>query len=272
MKERRINFELQSGAALALLIAILCLAGFFLPNDYNAMDGAKRFSPPGVSHFLGTDNFGRDVFYRLIAGAKYTLFVAIVTVAGSAAAGSAIGLLAGFAGGIWDEITMRIMDTFSSFPGILLALVMVSLMENTPFSLVIALLILFIPGFTRIMRNGMLQQKDRDYVLSARIAGVSGSRIIFIHIFPNLLSPLLSASVLGLSNAILAESTMSYLGLGIQPPVPSWGRMLSESQAYLLNAPWCALAPGTIIMLTVLAFHYLGEGLKKQGPGIKSEG
>ena len=139
---------------------------------------------------------------------------------------------------------------------------MVSLFGNSPGTLVIALFILFTPGFTRIMRNGMLQYKNRDFVLSARIAGISYPRIIFVHILPNLFSSLLSASVLGLSNAILAESTMSYLGLGIQPPLPSWGRMLSESQPFLLNAPWCALAPGIMIMLTVLAFHYLGEGIK----------
>jgi peptide/nickel transport system permease protein len=207
---------------------------------------------------MGTDNLGRDVFSRIMAGAKYTLLTALVTVAGSAAAGSVLGLLSGYAGGLWDEITMRLMDALSSFPGLLLALVMVSLLGNGSGSLIIALLILFIPGFTRVMRSGMLQYKGRDFVLAALISGTPRLRIIFVHIFPNLVPSLLSASVLGLSNAILAESTMSYLGLGIQPPTPSWGRMLSESQAFLVNAPWCALAPGIMIMLTVLAFHYLG--------------
>jgi peptide/nickel transport system permease protein len=259
------NFELKAGFALALLIGGITLAGLFVsPGDYNAMDSGQRFSKPGLSHLMGTDNFGRDVFFRVIAGAKYTLLTAIITVAGSAAAGSVLGLLSGFAGGVWDEITMRVMDTISSFPGILLALVMVSLMENSPGTLIIALLILFIPGFTRIMRNGMLRYKNREFILVARIAGVSRARIIFVHIFPNLQSQLLSASVLGLSNAILAESTMSYLGLGIQPPTPSWGRMLSESQSFLMNAPWAALSPGVCIMLTVLAFHYLGEGLQSR--------
>ena len=263
MKGIKTNVDFRTGAVLALLIGGLTLVGlFYLPYDYNAMDSGKRFSPPELRHPMGTDNFGRDVFSRIMAGAKYTLLTAILTVAGSAAVGSALGLLAGFAGGLWDEITMRLMDTLSSFPGILLALVMVSLMKNSETTLVIALLILFIPSFTRIMRNGMLQYKEQDFVLAALIAGTPRLRIIFVHIFPNLLPSLLSASVLGLSNAILAESTMSYLGLGIQPPVPSWGRMLSESQTFLFNAPWCALAPGIMIMLMVLAFHYLGEGLK----------
>ena len=262
MTVKRGNPDLRTGVILALFIGGITVAGiFFLPYDYNAMDSERRFQAPGTSHFMGTDNFGRDVFSRIMAGAKYTLLTALLTVAGSAAAGTALGLFGAFVGGIWDDITMRFMDTLSSFPGILLALVMVSLMDNSPGTLVIALLILFIPGFTRIMRNGMLQYKNREFVLAARIAGISSPRIIFVHIFPNLLNPLLSASVLGFSNAILAESTMSYLGLGIQPPIPSWGRMLSESQPFLLNAPWCALAPGIMIMLTVLTFHYLGEGL-----------
>ena len=263
------NFELRAGFALALFIGGITLGGLFISAaDYNAMDSETRFSKPGPAHFMGTDNFGRDVFFRVMAGAKYTLLTAVITVALSAASGTALGLLSGFAGGIWDEITMRLMDTISSFPGILLALVMVSLMDNSPGTLIIALFMLFVPGFTRIMRNGMLQYKDREFILAARIAGVSRARIIFVHIFPNLFGQLLSASVLGLSNAILAESTMSYLGLGIQPPVPSWGRMLSESQSFLMNAPWAALSPGVMIMLTVLAFHYLGEGLLKNGQKI----
>ncbi|MCL2070399.1 MAG: ABC transporter permease [Treponema sp.] len=257
------TFELKAGAVLAIFIGGISLMSlFYLPYDYNAMDSTNRFSAPGLENLLGTDNFGRDVLSRIMAGARYTLLVALFTVTGSAAIGSALGMISGYAGGIWDEICMRVMDALSSFPGILLALVMVSLLGNSPATLVIALLVLFIPGFTRIMRNGMLLYRERDFVLAARLAGIPGRRIIFVHIFPNLLPSLLSASVLALSNAVLAESSLSYLGLGIQPPLPSWGRMLSESQSFLFNAPWCALAPGLMIMLTVLAFHYLGEGLK----------
>ena len=258
------NFELLTGSILALIIIIICIGGIFLPaQDQTAMDSGNRFRAPGFDHFLGTDNFGRDVFSRIAGGAGHTLFTALLTVGGSVLFGSILGLLAGYIKGMTDEIIMRLMDSISSFPGILFALLMVSLMENSSFTLILALLILFIPGFTRIMRNGMLQYENREFILAARIAGISDFRIIFFHILPNLFSPLLSASVLGLSNAILAESTMSYLGLGIQPPLPSWGRMLSESQVFLINAPWCALSPGFMIMLTVLTFHYLGEGLRK---------
>jgi peptide/nickel transport system permease protein len=203
-----------------------------------------------------------------MAGGRYTLLTAIITVAGSAAIGSALGMLAAFIGGLWDEITMRLMDSLSSFPGILLALVTITLLDSG--ALVIALLILFIPSFTRVMRSGTLQYRSKDFILAARIIGTSRGRILLVHILPNLFPSLLSASVLGLSNAILAESTMSYLGLGIQPPRPSWRRMLSESQGFLFNAPWCALAPGLAIVFSVLAFHYLGEGLRRWNFGTGS--
>lgn len=261
----KLNGDLKSGAVLGIFIAALSLAGLvWTPYGYNEMDPASRFLPPDAAHLLGTDNFGRDVFSRTLAGGRYTLLVALFTVAGSALLGAALGLVSGYAGGALDELLMRLMDAFSSFPGILLALVMVSLLGNSQGTLVIALLVLFIPGFARITRNGMLEYKGRDFVKAAEIQGVSHGRIIFAHILPNLTPSMLSAAALGLSNAVLAEAAMSYLGLGIQPPVPSWGRMLSESQNFLFNAPWCALAPGLMIMLTVLAFHCLGEGIRRR--------
>jgi len=257
--------DFKTGAALGLFIAGLALGGcFFLPYGYNDMDSAARFLRPCPAHPFGTDNFGRDVLSRVMAGARYTLVTAALTVAGSAIAGSVLGLSAGFAGGLLDEAVMRLMDALSAFPGILVSLFMVSLLGNSFPTLLLALLILFTPSFTRVFRSGTLQYRGRDFVLAAEIMGASPGRIMFTHILPNLMPPLLSASVLGLSNAILAESAMSYLGLGIQPPVPSWGRMLSESQAFLFNAPWCAMAPGGMIALSVLAFHCLGEGLRRR--------
>jgi peptide/nickel transport system permease protein len=243
----------------------MSLAGiFYLPYGINEMESGRRFLPPQGRHLLGTDNFGRDLFSRIAAGGRYTLLAAVLTVAGSALAGSLLGLASGYAGGFWDEITMRLMDALSSFPGILLALMMAALFGNSGPALVAALLVLFIPGFTRITRNGALQYRRRDFVLAAEIMGASRGRILFSHILPNLGPSLLSAAALGLSNAILAEAAMSYLGLGIQPPIPSWGRMLAESQNFLFNAPWCALAPGMMILLTVLAFHVLGEGIRRR--------
>jgi peptide/nickel transport system permease protein len=259
------NGELKAGVFLSIVIAGMILAGFFyLPYGYNEMDSSRRFMPPHIKHLMGTDNFGRDVFSRIMTGGRYTLLAAVLTVTGSAFAGSVLGLISGYAGGLWDELIMRLMDALSSFPGILLALMMVALMDNGQFTLLAALLILFIPSFTRITRSGTLQYKGRDFIRAAEIMGASPFRVLFCHILTNLAPSLLSAAILGLSNAILAEAAMSYLGLGIQPPVPSWGRMLSESQIFLFNAPWCALAPGMMIMLTVLAFHTLGEGIRRR--------
>jgi peptide/nickel transport system permease protein len=256
--------DFKIGAVLTVLVLTLTLTGiFYTPHDYNDMNAGRRFAPPGREYFLGTDNFGRDIFSRIMTGSKYTLLVALCTVAGSALAGSALGLFSGYAGGIVDETVMRLMDAVSSFPGILLALVMAALLDTSEFTLIIALLILFVPSYVRIIRSGTLQYKSRDFVKAAELWGCSAPRLLFVHILPNLLPSLLSAVVLGLGNAILAEATMSYLGLGIQPPIPSWGRMLAESQNYLFNAPWCALAPGIMIMLTVSGFHFLGEGIRR---------
>jgi peptide/nickel transport system permease protein len=257
--------------ALAGCIVALSLASFVAtPYDYNAMNAAARFAPPSATHLMGTDNFGRDVFSRVMIGGRYTLLVSLLTVLGSALIGSTLGLLSGYLGRAWDEALMRLMDALSAFPGILLALVMVSLMsafgggsQQSQSALIVALLILFIPSYARIMRTGMLQYKNADFVQMVTLLGASHVRVIFVHILPNLAPSLLSATVLGLSNAILAEATMSYLGLGIQPPLPSWGRMLSESQNFLFNAPWCALSPGVMIMLTVIAFHAIGEGIRR---------
>jgi peptide/nickel transport system permease protein len=262
------NVKLKIGLLLTLLIVMISLTsavwirGVFNVR-YNTMNPEIRFTPPGIGHPLGTDNFGRDILLRIIAGSRHTIVLAICVVAGAVILGSALGLFAGYSGGIRDEIVMRLMDAVSSFPGILFALVMVAVFGNSQFTLFVALLILFVPSFTRIIRSGTLQYRDAEFILAERLLGANGARIVFIHILPNLATQLLPAAVLGLSNAILAESAMSYLGLGIQPPEPSWGRMLSESQNYLLNAPWYALAPGIFIMLTVIGFHCLGDSLRR---------
>jgi len=264
----KLNFELKFGAVTGIVIVLMSLASFFWsPHDYNLMDHTKRFLSPSAGHLLGTDNFGRDIFSRIMAGGRNSLLVAVCTVAGAAAVGSILGLSAGFLGGIAEEIIMRITDTINSFPGIVVALMFTTIMENGQFTLFIALLILFIPSFTRVTRTIALQYKDAAFIQAERLLGAGFFRITFIHILPNVIPSLLCASVIGLSNAILAESTMSYLGLGIQPPNPSWGRMLYESQSWFYSAPWCAIAPGVFIMLTVIAFHMLGEGLRRRFGG-----
>jgi peptide/nickel transport system permease protein len=258
------NSTLKSGLLLSSFVVLLSIAGIFInTNAYTSIDPADRFLSPSLDHPLGTDNFGRDILLRILAGSRYTIVLALGIVAGAAAIGSTLGLFAGYSPGIIDEIIMRLMDTISSFPGILVALVTVALLGNSQFALFVGLFILFVPSFTRIMRSGALQHLHSDFILAERLLGASHARIIFMHILPNIAPSLFSASALGLANAILAEAAMSYLGLGIQPPLPSLGRMLSESQNFLYNAPWCALAPGFFIMLAVIAFHCLGDGLRR---------
>ncbi|GHV33916.1 diguanylate cyclase [Clostridia bacterium] len=255
---------MKTGLALsALMILLSLLSLFYTPFDYNAMD-FERFLPPGGEHLLGTDYLGRDTFSRVMIGGRYTILVALLTVAGSAAIGTALGLAAGYFGGLLGECVMRVMDAVSAFPGILLAIVTVSVFSYGKYSIVLALIILFIPTFTRIARSSALEFKQRDFILSARVMGASHARIIFAHILPNSCPSLLSAIIVGLSNAILSEAALSYLGFGIQPPIPSWGRMLAESQSFLFKSPWGALAPGLAIMLTVIGFHFIGEGIRKR--------
>jgi peptide/nickel transport system permease protein len=257
--------ELKLGALLGAIILIMSVISFFwTPYDYNAMDSENRFLSPSVNHVLGTDNFGRDVFSRIMAGGRNSLFTALATVAGAALLGSLLGFTAGYLGGFTNEIIMRLIDTLNSFPGIVLALLFAAVMDSNQFSLFIALLILFIPSYTRVMRAGVLQYKDASFVKAERIMGAGFFRITIIHILPNILPSLLSASVIGLSNAMLAEAAMSYLGMGIQPPEPSWGRMLQESQTFFFNAPWISIAPGICIMLSVITFHLAGEGLRQR--------
>jgi peptide/nickel transport system permease protein len=259
----RLNKQLIFGVIISIFIVTMSLASFFwVPHDYNRINHQERLLPPDTNHILGTDNFGRDIFSRIMAGGRNSLLLAFCTVACAAVFGSILGLLAGTLSGITEEIIMRLIDTLSSFPGIVIALFMAALIDNSQLGLFLALFILFTPSYTRVMRTGALRYKNDLFIQAEKILGAGFFRLTFIHILPNTAPSLLSASVIGLSNAILAESAMSYLGMGIQPPEPSWGRMLYESQTWFFSAPWYSLAPGFFIMLTVAAFHLLGEGLR----------
>lgn len=259
------SIDIKIGYILIGLILLLGVISFFYtPYNIEKMNTLDRLTAPGISHFFGTDNFGRDIFSRIMVGTRFTILVAISTVLGGAGIGTVLGLVSGYIGGICDEIIMRIIDAITSFPGILIALIMVSVMKHGKYSIILALCIMFIPSFARIVRTGTLQYKESEFVKNIKVFGASDFRILFVHILPNLFPTLLSSIVIGLSNAILAESSMSYLGLGIQPPTPSWGRMLNEAQSSMLYAPWFALAPGIMIMITVIGFNSLGEGIRKK--------
>lgn len=264
MKQDR-KFSIRFGAVLIGFICVLTLVSlFYTPYDPYAIDATQRFLAPSAHHWFGTDNFGRDNFSRAVTGARYSLFVASATVALSGFFGVALGLLSGYVGGLADEIILRLTDALSSFPAVLTALVAVTVFSGGKFAIIPALALAFLPSFIRLARSGAMRLKNREFIQAAYISGASRARIMFRYLLPNLLPTLIPAVVIGLSNAILAESGMSYLGLGIQPPTPSWGRMLFEGQSYLFNAPWETLSAGLMMILTVLGFHSLGENLEQK--------
>ena len=265
MIDRR-NKNFRAGAVITGIMLLIILVGLiWTPYDPNAMNGAEKMAGPSLRHILGTDNFGRDIFSRVVEGAGATFLIAAATVAIGLVAGLIVGGLTGWFGGWVDEVLMRLNDTITAFPSILLALVLIAIFGSGKYNIILALGILFVPSFARIVRTEVAKQKSLDYVRSARLMGVGDMRILFVHIMPNIIPVLLSAVAIGFNNAVLAEASMSYLGVGVQPPDPSLGRMLNEAQGYLLSAPWYALSAGVAIILLVLGFGLLGEGMGGDG-------
>lgn len=258
------SFRVGAGITLFMLCVIL-LGAVWTPYDPNAMNAAEKMAGPSLRHLLGTDNFGRDLFSRVVQGAGATFFIALCSVSIGLVAGLLIGGLTGWYGGWVDELLMRLNDSITAFPSLLLALVLIAVFHSGKYNIILALGVLFIPSFARIVRMEVARQKSLDYVANARLMGVRDMRILFVHIMPNILPVLLSTVAIGFNNAVLAEASMSYLGLGVQPPDPSLGRMLNEAQAYLLRAPWYALSTGLAIILLVLGFGLLSEGLGGEG-------
>lgn len=262
--KKKTNYNLIIGGIITGVLLCLVLIGIFgSPYNPEAMDVTRKLSGSSISHIMGCDNFGRDIFSRVLKGLGTTFMVAAGTVVIGTITGTLIGAVTGFYGGIVDELLMRINDALFAFPSILLALVIISIFGTGKYHVMLALGIAFVPSFARIVRSEFLKQKNMDYVKSARLFGASDARIMFVHILPNVLPILVSAIMIGFNNAVLAEAGMSYLGIGVQPPDASLGRMLSEAQAYLFSAPGYALFPGITIILLVFGFSLLGEGLKK---------
>ena len=258
------NYNLIIGLGLTGFFLLLAIIGqFWTPYSPTEMNSMTVNMAPCFSHPLGTDNFGRDILSRVMSGSGMTFFVAVLTVAIGAVAGTIIGALTGYFGGWLDEIIMRITDMIMAFPSVLLALIFISFLGTGTLNLILALGIVFIPSFARIVRSEMIRCKELDFVKSAKVMGIGPFRIIFSHILPNALVSMLTSAAIAFNNAVLAEASMSYLGLGVQPPNPSLGLMLSEAQSYLFNAPWYAIAPGVTIILIILGFSMIGEGLRK---------
>lgn len=266
MKVKRFELNFVIGMILISIALLLCVVGlFYTPYDPNAMSAALKNKAPSLQHWFGTDYMGRDILSRVMDGAGTTFLVGVATVLIGATFGSLIGAVTGYFGGIADEIMMRVNDSIAAFPSILLALVFVSVIGTGKYNIILALGILFIPSFARVMRSEFKRQGQMDYVKNARLMGASDVRIMFVHILPNTRAILFSSVTIGFNNAILAEAGMSYLSLGVQPPDASLGRMLSEAQGYLLNAPWFAIFPGLMIVITVLGFSLVNERRGRYG-------
>ncbi len=256
------NKNFTAGAIItAFMLAVILIGMVWTPYDPNAMSGAERMLAPCPSHPLGTDNFGRDILSRVVEGAGATFVIAAATVAIGLAAGLVVGGLTGYYGGWLDEVVMRFNDAVAAFPSILLALVLIALFGSGKYNIILALGLLFIPSFARVVRSEVARQKSLDYVAGARLMGAGDMRILFLHILPNIIPVLLPSVAIGFNNAVLAEASMSYLSVGVQPPDASLGRMLNEAQGYLLTAPWYALSAGVAIILLVLGFGLLSEGM-----------
>ena len=264
LKKKNTSFRI--GLTLAAIMALLALVGFFwTPYDPTAIVGSQKFLPPSFAHLFGTDNFGRDIFSRVMQGVGTTFFIALCTVCIGAVAGTLIGAFTGYFGGAVDEILMRINDALTAFPNILLALVFIAMLGFGKYNVILALGVAFIPSFARVVRAEFARHRSMNYVKSARLMGASHLRIMFRHILPNTRGVLLPALIIGFNNAVLAEASMSYLGIGVTPPDVSLGYMLSESQSYMISAPWYVLCIGLVIVLLILGVSMMGEGLQKGG-------
>lgn len=247
---------------LALIVLSAVLAPVIAPYDPIAQDSTAIRAAPSARHLFGADNFGRDVFSRVLYGGRMSLPVGFVAVGITAVIGVACGLLAGFYGGRTDTVIMRGVDIMLAFPGILLAMSLVAILGTSLFNLMLAVGIAAIPEYTRVVRGAVLSTRESEYVVAARVSGARDRIIVMRHILPNVLPPVIVLATLGIAGAIILGSTLSFLGLGIKPPTPEWGNMLSDGRSMMRHQWWVSFFPGLAIMLTVLAINLLGDGLR----------
>lgn len=259
------NHYLRIGLAITAIITAMALVGcFWAPYAPTAMSGSEKFAAPSLRHLFGTDNFGRDIFSRVMVGARTTFFISACTVTIGAVVGTLVGALTGYFGGLVDELLMRVNDAVTAFPSILLALVFISLLGFGTYNVILALGIAFIPSYARVIRGEFARQREMNYVKNARLMGASHLRIMLVHILPNTRQVLLPTLAIGFNNAVLAEASMSFLGIGVKPPEVSLGYMMSESQSYMVRAPWYMLTCGSVIVLLILGVSLIGEGLQQK--------
>lgn len=258
-------FYIGAGIAVVVILAAI-LAPLLTTHDVIAIDTSIRYLAPGSDHWFGTDALGRDVFSRVVYGARISLQVGISVVFVSSIIGTVIGAIAGFYGGIVDKfLSGYVFNVFLAFPGLLLAIALVAFLGAGLGKMILALCIIGWVGYARVMRGQVLKVREYDYVQAARALGASNMRILFTHILPNAIQPLIVQASLGMAGAVLSEASLSFLGLGIPPPAPSWGTMIDEARSFdiLTSAPHVMLFPSLAIALTVLAFNFIGDGLRE---------
>ena len=254
---------IRIGIVIVSLTVLAAVAGPFLtPYDARAQELARRLERPSVSHPLGLDELGRDILSRLIAGAQISLLVGISVVGISSVVGMLLGSIAGYAGGRIDDAISRLMDVLMAFPGILLAIALVAVLGPSLGNVILALSVIGWVGYARLVRAQALRTRELEFVQAARALGASASRIVLKHILPSAFPSVVVQGTLGMAGAIIAEAALSFLGLGVQPPTPSWGTMLDAGRSHLFDAPHLTLFPGLAIALLVLGFNFLGDGLR----------
>lgn len=251
------------GAIIVAFFIILAIFGpLIAPQGINEQQLSERLKAPSADHWFGTDDFGRDIFSRIVHGARLSLMVGFFSVMGSVVIGSVLGIIAGYYGRFIDAIISRIFDILLAFPSILLAIAIVSVLGPSLTNALIAIAIINIPNFGRLIRSKVLSIKQEEYIMSAKAIGMSDLRILFAHILPNSMTPVIVQGTLAIATAIIEAAALGFLGLGAQAPTPEWGKMLADARVYLVNAPWTMLFPGLAIMLTVLGFNLMGDGLR----------
>jgi peptide/nickel transport system permease protein len=259
---RRSKLAVIGLGIITALVVVAIIGPAIAPYDPNDLDVRQRSLPPSSSHLFGTDDRGRDVFSRVLYGARVSLQVAIIAVGISATFGVLLGAISGYWGGWVDELIMRLTDVLFAFPAILLAIAIMGVLGPSVTNAMIAIGIVYTPIFARITRASVLVIRSEVFVEAAQASGAGGARIVARHVMPNVAAPIIVETTLSLAFAILAEAALSFLGLGTPPPAPSWGRMLSEGRNYMQGAPWMGLFPGLAIVLSVIGFNFLGDGLR----------
>ena len=253
------------GLAIIIVLIVVAIASQFIYNwdtDIVAQDPSAAFLKPSAEHPFGTDNYGRDQFARVMYGARYSLSVGVVATAISCVLGSTLGMIAGYYGGLTENVIMRTCDVFVGIPSILLGIAIMSAFGQSIMVLMWAIGLVYVPMFARISRAAVLPVRDQEYIEAARVTGVSDLGIMFKHVLPNALSPIIVQTTMGVANGILTASNLSFLGLGIPVPAPEWGAMLSSTRNYIRDYGYLTLFPGLAIMITVLAFNLMGDGLR----------